>query len=349
MAFIGAAGVPNVYGGFESFLESCGPLIATFFGKVYVTCDRARYQNREPLWNGIHRIFISIPANGALSVVHDVCAFFAVIWRSDVVIVLGVSGGVFFPVFRITCWLLNKRLFVNVDGVEWRRQKYSRLKSWFLFVSDRIAQICSHAVIIDNEALRPFLIRIARNAAWSIAYAGDHVLRLQERTLADSARVLTVCRIEPENSCHILLSAFSKAGVGRYSFVGNWAASQYGRDLFEQYSGFDRIDLLPPTYDTSDLARLREDCTLYLHGHSAGGTNPSLVEMLFYDCEIAALDCAFNRETAGDEIDFFANEQELAAIIVSHNPTDTFLRPISRTRYTRQLIAENYVKLILRG
>lgn len=349
VAFIGSAGVPNVYGGFEGFLESCGPVIATFFGKVYVTCDRARYRDRDPLWNGIRRIFIAIPANGILSVLHDLCAFFSVIGRVDVVIVLGVSGGLFFPFFRIVCWLLNRRLFVNVDGVEWRRQKYSWGKSCFLYLSDRIAQYCSHAVIIDNEALRPFLVGLARNTAWPIAYAGDHVLRLRRKAPSDKVRVLTICRVEPENNCHILLSAFAKVAGGSYSFVGNWSASRYGRDLFDKYSQFEGINLLPPTYDTSELARLREDCTLYLHGHSAGGTNPSLVEMLFYDAEIAALDCAFNRETAGDEINFFANEQELVAIISSHNPSDTFARPISRARYTRQLIAENYVKLILRG
>lgn len=349
VAFIGSVGVPNIYGGFESFLESCGPLIASESEKVYITCDRSRYLDRGVDWNGIQRIFIPLPANGGFSVLHDLFAFFAVIWRVDVVIALGVSGGIFFPLFRLICWLIKKRLFVNVDGVEWRRQKYSWAKSQFLFLSDRVAQISSHAVIIDNEGLRPFLLNCNRDRTWTIAYPGDQVMRLPKHKRGEGVRFLTICRIEPENNCHMLLSTVSKSGAGCYTFVGNWEATQYGRDLFKKYSQTEGIELLPPMYGARDLARLREECTLYLHGHSAGGTNPSLVEMLFYDCQIAAFDCQFNRDTAGDEICFFADEQELAGIIQRHNPNSVFARPVSRQLYTRQKIAEKYLKLILIG
>jgi hypothetical protein len=132
IAFIGSVGVPNVYGGFEMFLDSTAPLIAHHFDEVLVTCDPARYSDREPMWRGIRRIFVPLPANGAWSVLHDLIAFLAVFWRVEAVVVLGVSGGIFFPLFRMLCALRGAKLMVNVDGLDWRRGKFSRGKRAFL-------------------------------------------------------------------------------------------------------------------------------------------------------------------------------------------------------------------------
>lgn len=124
IAFIGSAGVPNIYGGFEMFLESCTPGILKSFAKVFVTCDRSKYADRSRNWRGVTRVFVPVGANGASSVLHDLLAFFAVLWRADAIVVLGVSGGIFFPLFRLIASLMGKKLIVNVDGIEWRRAKF---------------------------------------------------------------------------------------------------------------------------------------------------------------------------------------------------------------------------------
>lgn len=99
IGFIGAVGVPNVYGGFEMFLEVCGPSFAECFDNVFITCDKKRYVDLSRVWKGIYRVFIPFRANGSQSVIHDFLAFFSVFWRVRVIIVLGVSGGVFFRFF----------------------------------------------------------------------------------------------------------------------------------------------------------------------------------------------------------------------------------------------------------
>lgn len=352
VAFIGAVGVPGNYGGFETFVDSCTPTLAKTFDKVIVTCDRSRYDTHEPQWNGVHRIFIPVRANGAWSVIHDFLAFFAVFWRVETIVVLGVSAGIFFPLFRMACAPFSKRLIVNVDGIEWRREKFSPLKRAFLFVCDRFAQLFAHTVIIDNEALRPYLIRSVQHRAQLIAYPGDHVARVEGGNTADSLerRCLTICRIEPENNCHILLEAFVRAKRGKYIFVGNWDASTYGRDLKARYKDSPGLDLRDPTYDKFELALLRESCNLYLHGHSVGGTNPSLVEMLFYDCTILAFDCAFNRHAGGAALQYFSNQDELAAYIATSNdPVRDDLtrdaRLAARSLYTIDRISDSYAEL----
>lgn len=348
IAFIGAVGVPNNYGGFEMFLESCAPELVKNFKKVLITCDRTRYKNRDEEWHGVRRVFIPVSANGPQSVLHDLLAFFAVFWRVQAIIVLGVSGGIFFPLFRLLCAVSGKKLIVNVDGIEWRRAKFSRTRRWFLYLSDRMAQQCAHQVVVDNEALRPFLICAVQKTAVLIAYPGDHVRRAvaQGKRGAREIHCLTICRIEPENNCHVLIDAFGRAGQGRYIFIGNWDASDYGRDLKVRYAHVAGLEMRAPVYDKNILASLREHCTHYLHGHSVGGTNPSLVEMLFYDCAILAFDCAFNRCTADDAIQYFTDEDALAAQISDLASRMHRDRTAVRLQYTQENICGAYTKLI---
>lgn len=348
VAFIGAVGVPNNYGGFEMFLDSCAPAVAKEFDEVTVTCDSTKYDEQDPSWHGVRRIFIPVRANGPLSVLHDLLAFLFVFSRSNVIVVLGVSGGVFFPLFRILCSIAGKKLVVNVDGIEWRREKFSKGRRAFLFVSDRLAQICAHQVVIDNEALRPFLISYVRHKARHIAYPGDHVVRVKDRIKNSDGELycLTICRIEPENNCHLLINAFANAKRGKYIFVGNWDASPYGRKLRELFKDCPGLEMRNPTYDKLELAMLRENCNLYLHGHSVGGTNPSLVEMLFYECRIQAFDCPFNRYTGGDALQYFRDGSELTEYLRSigeYAPED---RIKIRSHYTVAEIASAYARLI---
>lgn len=348
VAFIGAVGVPNNYGGFEMFLDCCTPALAQNFEEVFVTCDTTKYDDQAPVWNGVRRIFIPVRANGPLSVLHDFLAFFSVFWRADVVIVLGLSGGIFFPLFRVLCSMFSKKLIVNVDGIEWRREKFSKLKRAFLYVSDRLAQISAHRVVIDNEGLRQFLTGSARRKAWHIAYPGDHVMRMkcEKKESARQPQCLTICRIEPENNCHLLIEAFAKAGCGNYIFVGNWDSSHYGRKLRQLYRDCPGLEMRDPTYDKFELALLRENCDLYLHGHSVGGTNPSLVEMLFYDCRIIAFDCPFNRCTGGEALQYFDGQSELTAHLCSINDYTCEDRIGIRSLYTVEGISSAYIRMI---
>lgn len=348
IAFIGSVGVPNLYGGFEIFLESCCPIFAQHFEKVFVTCDRSRYSERAPFWMGVCRVFVPVRANGGQSVIHDLFAYMAVFWRVKVIVVLGVSGGMFFPLFRLMCLVTGKKLIVNVDGIESRRSKFSVFKQRFLYFSDRLAQRFSHRVVIDNEALRQHLDPYVQQNAVLITYPGDHVLRgsRNQNSRRSNSHYLTICRIEPENQCHLLLESFARTGSGTYVFLGNWDASEYGRRLRSQYRDVPGLEMRDPVYDKNVLADLRENCDCYLHGHSVGGTNPSLVEMLFYECKILAFDCIFNRNTAGDTIGYFKSSDELVFHLKNIGNVQRTNRSSIRHLYTRERICNDYIHLI---
>ena len=342
IAFIGTVGVPNVYGGFEAFLEACVPLLVKHGHRVTVSCDASRYADHNPYWNGSTRVFIHIKANGATSVFHDALAFFKVFLSSKNIVVLGVSAGIFFPIFRLLCLLTGKNLIVNVDGIEWRRTKFSLFKRMFLRISDAMAQIFSDKVIIDNEGLRPYLTASGKKKAIYVPYSGDHVLRLPYESATNDYDLLSICRIEPENNCDLLLEAFRNLGEGRYIFVGNWDSSEYGRNLRAKFKNTPGLTMHDPIYDINQLATLREGCKGYIHGHSVGGTNPSLVEMLFYDAPIAAFDCIFNRNTADADAEYFSNSTELTALM-HRFINNSYRKPkSSRSKFTANSVVHGY-------
>ncbi|MDM7948219.1 DUF1972 domain-containing protein [Hydrogenophaga sp.] len=340
-AFIGSAGIPNRYGGFEAFLEHCAPVLAAQGHSVTVTCDRSLYNDREASYRGVVRLFIGIRANGIASIIHDLCAFFRVYRYTTHIVVLGVSGGPWFPLWRLMCTFSGKRLIVNIDGVEWRRSKFTTWHRCALRFFDAFAQIFSHVVVYDNVALLDFVLPYCRSKAVQIGYPGDHVLRFSDLQ-RDSNTALTICRIEPENQINLLIEGALLSKLNMYTVVGNWNASEYGRKLRNRYSAHPRLNLLDPIYDSKALAQLREQCGLYLHGHSVGGTNPSLVEMLFYDCVILCFDCSFNRETAGHAASYFSDANELARLIEVTDTTPDG-RAELRKRYTATNIASEYV------
>jgi len=159
-----------------------------------------------------------------------------------------------------------------------------------------------------------------------------------------------VCRIEPENNVHVILEAFEADCDMPLIMVGNWQHSDYGKTLWEKYHGNSNITLHAPVYDADKLNAMRAHCSLYLHGHSCGGTNPSLVEAMYLGLTIAAFDCNFNRETTENKALYFKNADELRQIIQSLQPETatpiaTQMKEIADRRYTWKRIAACYAEL----
>jgi glycosyltransferase involved in cell wall biosynthesis len=122
---------------------------------------------------------------------------------------------------------------------------------------------------------------------------------------------ITVCRIEPENNIHLILDAFSKQTKLPLLIIGNWENSAYGENLLEKYKDASHIHLLEPIYEADKINSLRSNAYLYVHGHSAGGTNPSLVEAMSLSLPVFAFDCIYNRYTTENKCIYWNNANEL--------------------------------------
>lgn len=203
----------------------------------------------------------------------------------------------FLPVFRL---LYRKQLIVNIDGLEHRRAKWGKFARWFLRTSESDGRtLCWRKLYRHNKGIQDYVgIRIIRKPEL-VAYGGGHAQRnvtverqneiLGQYGIAPGNYAVSVCRIEPENNCHLILKAFATSGKNLV-FVGNWERSEYSRRHKEEYCGRKNIQMVDSVYDLDILYALRNQCRCYIHGHSAGGTNPSLMEAMFFGKPILAYD-----------------------------------------------------------
>ena len=206
----------------------------------------------------------------------------------------------------------------------------------------------------DNKIIQEYILNEYGKSSQLIEYGADHVkkTKLSEAVLANypylaKRYALSVCRIEPENNLHIILEAMAKQGCLPLIIVGNWDASDYGANLRRQYSEINNIYLLDPIYDQNVLDQIRSNCYIYLHGHSAGGTNPSLVEAMYLGLPIIAFSVEYNKITTENEAIFFSSSKELNDIINNINSYELDksgkkMQDIAVQRYTWQKIANQY-------
>lgn len=356
LAILGTVGVPGRYGGFETLAEN----LVRFHHeqenptKLSVYCSRRAYPDMPATFLSAHLRYSRFNANGVQSILYDAITLFDAVRRgNDQILLLGVSGAIALPFIRL---FSRAKIVTNIDGIEWKRDKWRLLASGFLRWSERLAVRYSHVVIADNQGIADYVRQTYNVEATLIAYGGDHAIdvpppntKTKPNDLPDSFS-LSLCRIEPENNVGMILHAFSKTGQPLV-FVGNWENSDYGRDLRAQYSGFDNLYLVDPIYEPSALWHVRSRASAYVHGHSAGGTNPSLVEMMFFCVPIHAFDCAFNRFTTDNEAIFFATSEQLAHTLTVQ-PDDRNLESgarlyeLAQRIYTWQKISQRYFDLL---
>lgn len=353
VAIIGTAGVPAAYGGFETLAEN----LVRFNDqsnqavKLTVYCTSIGKTGQPEKFGQASLSYIKLKPNGVQSIAYDaVSIFHAVLNKHNCILLLGVSGALCLPFVR---WFTPTRILTNLDGIEWKRAKWNRLARLVLRISEWIAVRFSHVIIADNAAIADYLGMKYKAKCEVIAYGGDHALEPKLEAEASSpfgrGYALALCRIEPENNVQMILEAWEKL-PGRLVFIGNWDSNSHGRGLAKRFANTPNIEIVDPIYDPSLLKRIRRHATLYLHGHSAGGTNPSLVEMMHFGIPIAAYDCAFNRCTTEGKAMFFNSKKELRNLLMKLDPEYSLeigreMAEIARRRYTWDAIGESYFSL----
>ena len=316
IAVVGTVGVPARYGGFETLAENLAVTTPAAAAELTIYCQRSAYPGESGPFAGHRRVFLPLRANGASSIAYDWLALLhaAFVARVSCVLVLGVSGAALLPVLRL--FRPRLRIVTNIDGMEWRRGKFGGAARALLKALEWVAVRASHRIIADNEAIAAMArARYGADPA-IIAYGGDHTCVAPDpaEPVAAPGFWLSVARIEPENNCAMILEACA-ATATRLVFIGNWAVSDYARTLRSRYGADDNLVLLDPVYDLHRLAAWRAAACGYVHGHSVGGTNPSLVEALFWTTRLLAFDCSFNRATTGGAGGWFASAADLAGLL----------------------------------
>jgi glycosyltransferase involved in cell wall biosynthesis len=190
-----------------------------------------------------------------------------------------------------------------------------------------------------------------------IEYGGDHTLNntnsyfyLSKYPFLTEEYAFKVARIEPENNIHMVLESFSKIKK-KLVIIGNWNKSEYGSQLKIKYQEYDNIKIMDPIYDQEELDVLRKNCWVYIHGHSAGGTNPSLVEAMCLRLPVVSFDVSYNRATTEDKASYFNSSNELISLVsnmdkISLLKNAASMWQIAKERYQWAVIANKYKNLI---
>lgn len=347
-AIVGCWGVPGKYGGFETLAEQLARNISPSEARISIYGSTHHFSPSERVggFAGHDRVWLPLPAKGLPSMVHDALQVFhaAFVARHDRLLLVGTSAGWSLPIVRLLRPKL--RIVSNIDGLEWRRDKFSvPVRALLKWLERRVVRN-SDVVIADSDALVPIVADLHGIKPVMIAYGGDQAPPTAISP-ANGEQFLTMQRIEPENNARMILEGLRDAGTSLV-FLGNWVGNAYARQLQEEFGQTTNIALHPAVYDQRGLAPIRAKMTGYVHGHSVGGTNPSLVEALFHTDRILAFDCSFNRATLDGEGAYFADSGSLAQL--ARDPYSGRIAPdrldALRQKYRWRTIASHYLNIL---
>lgn len=353
IAIIGTVGLPAKYGGFESLAEYLTLYLGSQFDMT-VFCSSKFYKTKLNSHNNARLKYLPLNANGVQSIPYDVISIFKAIFFADTLLILGVSGCIVLPFVKL---ISSKKIVVNIDGLEWKRAKWGKAAKWFLKFSEKIAVNYANTVVSDNKVIQEYVWEQYQVKSELIAYGADHTKKvafteevLNTYSFLNDAYAFKVCRIEPENNIHIILEAFSEYATLPIVIVGNWENSGYGKALKLRYKKFKNIHLIDPIYNQNILNQIRSNAYVYIHGHSAGGTNPSLVEAMYLELPIIAYGIQYNRETTENKASYFNTSLELIEILnnlnqVKLNGIAQQLKKVADKNYTWKIISVQYAEL----
>jgi glycosyltransferase involved in cell wall biosynthesis len=355
---LGTRGIPNRYGGFEAFAERLATWLAGRGWQVTVYCqDDSGRDWRVDSWRGVRLVHVPVAHGGASgSVAFD--------WKSarradaegGLLLTLGYNTAVFFALHR----LAGRPHVVNMGGLDWKRPKWSPpVRAWF-YANAWLAGWLATALVADHpEVERRLRRRFGTAPITMIPYGADAMAEadpapLGALGLAPDRFGLVIARSEPENSILEIVRAWSSAPrglplvvLGDYDFDGN----VYHRRVREAAGA--EVVFPGAHYDPALVGALRVHCRLYLHGHTVGGTNPSLVEALGAGSPALARDNVFNRWVARDAARYFSTEADCAREIddLLHADADrAALRSAARARHAEafdwSMILPKYEQLL---
>lgn len=322
LLILGTRGIPAAHGGFETFAEKLALFLAGRGWRVGVYCQEevpaVTRRFRSETWRGIELIHTQVASSGPRATLEfDWHCVRDAARRQAVSLVLGYNGAVFLPYLR----LAGRKILTNMDGIEWRRPKWSLpVRGWF-WANEWIAAWSSNRLVADHPVIGDHLAtRRPRSATAVIPYGGEPVESAPEAPLAalglDSARYLvSIARIEPDNSILSLVESFSRKPRGRKLVVlGTFSeANAYHRQV--KSAAGPEVIMPGAIYDAEIVQALRFHARGYMHGHTVGGTNPSLVEALWAGNPVIAHDNPYNRWTAGAAGLFFNDDSSCEAAI----------------------------------
>lgn len=354
IAIIGSRGIPARYGGFETFAEVLAEGL-TEYGHEIIVYSLPEFQPIPFSHPNIKRVFIKTPrfsflekvSMSTFSILHS-----AFKEKNDAIIFLGVSGG-------LVIWLLRAigtRTIVNIDGIEWKRSRWGGFIKFALKTLERLSVKWSDTVIADSEAIGEYVLSEYHKNYVFIPYGVDQCIFKDEDweqakskyQLKPNEYYLIVGRHVPENNFDISIQGFLRSKSDKKLIIVSNLEKM-------QESPSNQVIFAGPIYDRPRLYALRAKAFVYIHGHSVGGTNPSLLEAISSKNIVFAYDVSYNREVLRDFGYYFRDEKELSHLIhyleneyhkIDKEKIFEYYERILREKYNWDIVIQKYKALL---
>jgi len=320
IAILGTRGVPNHHGGFEQFAENLSQYLVKNKHEVYVY-NSHNHPYQESTWNGVHILHQNDPEHKvgtAGQFIYDLnCILDSRKRGFDAILQCGYTSS------SVWGWLLPKKAVIlsNMDGLEWKRSKYSPSVRKFLKVAEKWAIGSSDYLIADSLGIQKYLKETYNAEAKYIAY-GAHLFKNPNSTILAKYGVtaysynMLVARLEPENNIEVILDGVVKSKQQEPFLVIGKHDTTFGFYLKDKFKKSNNIHFLGGIYDLEHLNNLRYYSNLYFHGHSVGGTNPSLLEAMASNSFIIAHDNMFNKAILKENAFYFSDAADVARLLI---------------------------------
>jgi glycosyltransferase involved in cell wall biosynthesis len=319
IAMVGTRGVPARYGGFETAVEEVGRRLAAAGHRVVVYCRTAKDGETAPPDRYLGMELVHLPAarkrsletlsHSALSVAH------LIRHRTDAAFVFNAANAPLLPLIRAA----RIPVATHVDGLEWQRAKWGGAGRRYYRTAESLAVRWSDALIADAVGIADYYRREFEAPTSLLTYGAPLIApgsdRLAELGLEPGGYHLVVARFEPENHVDVIVDGYRRSAATKPLVVVGSApySDEYTARLHELADG--RVRFLGAVWDQTQLDQLYGNCFTYLHGHSVGGTNPSLLRALGGGAAVIAFDVDFNREVTAEAGRYWSRAGDVAALV----------------------------------
>jgi glycosyltransferase involved in cell wall biosynthesis len=318
IAMLGTRGVPAAYGGFETAVEEIGQRLAQQGHRITVY---GRTTGRDARREHLGMRLVNLPALRSksfetLSHTAVSTAHFTGARRQDVAFVFNAANAPFVPMIRSR----GTAVAVHVDGLEWKRDKWGPWGRRYYRMAEQFAVREADALIADAQGIADYYDDEFAIPTELITY-GAKILRntpsdaIEAIGLVPGQFHLVVARFEPENHVDVIVDGYRRSGARLPLIVVGSApySARYIDSIGEAAAADPRIRLLGAVWDQRLLDQLYSHALSYVHGHSVGGTNPSLLRAMGAGTAVVGWDVVFNREVAGTAGLYFSSAAQLAA------------------------------------
>ena len=299
IAIVGSRGYPYVYSGYETLVKELSERMVNKGHRVRVYCHRSLFKDKPRFVNGIELIYTpSIETKFLSQIINSFFSFFHVCFSSaDIVFVVNTANG---P-YGILTKIFGLKTCINVDGLEWMRPKWKGLGKIYFKIASRLSVLFFDKIITDSLEMKNIYKNNFKISSTVIAYGstmdkskkGEVLSRFK---LEKMNYYLIVGRLIPDNNSKLIIEGFINSNsnkklvvVGDVPYIDSYAS-----DVKKINSN--KIIFAGYVNDNIDLSNLYQNCYGYIHGHEFGGTNPTMINALYLNCEILAINTVFSKE-----------------------------------------------------